>query len=404
MSVNTIGGSRAAAGATCSSCGTTEDWNGSSWCPVCGYYPALNRAVPDAQPEAAQDGYGEEEATGLPIWAFVALIGVAAILVIAVVLRVVVPDGPRGFVAMGMMGFGFVMFVVAHGLAVVTALKGTATFSIFDVVANPVEIWRQTFLQIDDGHRKIWFAVWGLVCGVSGFLIVGGIDYDLLFEDWGVAKREKSNLMKQIVQTASAAGGAEPAQDMTLEEAMEELAGQAHSGAALDEQAGNGDGGEDAASGSDGSGSGEKDDEKKKEEEDREPKLDENGNPIGVSDEKLAIDYLPTVDCAVMGYCPRSDGSIRCLIVAGVVNGELRCLGQCSVDSLDEVTRQKMAKLLELLSRRTPFIHTFYDATWVEPKVRVRVAFTALIEGKRLRAARVKEVLPNVGAEKSKKP
>lgn len=399
MSVSTISSGAASetnGQPTCKNCGTTESWNGSSWCPVCGFYPTLNRTL-NAEHVQAAEVSDESDPLRLPQWAIVALAGAALIIVASVVTRLAIAeDGTRAPIAFWMFVTGTLSFSVAQVLAFMYAYSKPGSISIFDMVIRPVELWRHTFLDMPKGQSRALAMIWGSLLVVCGLVVVGGIDYDAFFKNMKVKKQKKPNLIMKAVTSARVPSS----NAASLEEAMDEFAGAASADQMAADAADNA-----TAVGDEEDEEGVYEEEEETEEDEeakekrRKAREEQEAELKRQQAHQEALDQLPSVECVVMGYCPDAQGGMRCLVLAGVVNNKLRCLGLLPARTVPAEVRTVMLSRLQKLEQKAPFVPTLYNGIWVRPKVRCRIAYKSLTPDGRIKGAYFKEHLADLGAE-----
>jgi hypothetical protein len=344
------GGAPAAAG--CPKCGNLESWGATSWCPRCGYYPKLGTSVVTDDPAsqttvAPPTGYLEALAR-LPKWSYVLAVGVLGIFIMSVAVRVTTEDDGFARSAWSLMQLlvGGMTFVVVHVYAFIRGGMKASGLSGFDVITRPIEVWRPSFRELPATARRIWIGAWGFTAAVCAMLIIGGIRYSALTDDWGFKARPKQNLLKKIKEQAMA-NAEDGAKD--LDEAIKDFAG--------DEEVKK------------------KDKKKKKEEADLE---------------------MLSAECLVIGYnVDKKTGQVHELILASLIDEKLQFAGIVSGGIPGEIQRVLQEKL-PLIEQETPFLKCPVSARWVKPVVSCRAAFKEWNKSKRMQKPVLKELLDEV--------
>ena len=315
---------RTATTRTCSECGAEEDWGRSSWCPSCGYYPLAGKRVEfgltEEQKKAGVKG-DEPQPTFLqlvPVWAWVLGAGCIAILVVSVWATLTLPsEGPtrvRWMISQALLSIAAVG--TAHVAAFIFALPKNEKLGPFDLFLKPIDLWKPTFAALPSQPWKPWCLGWGGVGLLSAVGIIGGIDYMSIFDDWGVEKRAKQNVVAAVCEQArQQRKGAE-----SLEQAMKDFTGEAVP------------------------------------EEEKEP-------------------TLQTVECVIFGYGKSSDGTIGSLLLATVVNSRMQQVARLSISELPEPARKKVEARLPGLQQKRAFVRSNTKATWVKPVLMCRLKF-----------------------------
>ncbi|HTI50198.1 MAG TPA: hypothetical protein VL475_04575 [Planctomycetaceae bacterium] len=332
--------------AGCPKCGNLDSWGTASWCPKCGYYPRLGTmvggdpATEGTETHASPSSYREALAR-LPRWSYVLAAGVVAIFFVSLAVRVVTPDDSfsRSLWSVLQLFVGGGTFVVVHFYAFLRAGMKTDGFSAFDVIVHPIEVWRPSFRELPGTARRIYAGVWGFTAALCAILIIGGIRYSVLTDDWGFKERPKQNLMKKIKEQmlAAAKEGEEGADN--LNDAINDFAG----------------------------------DDKKKEEEHE-------------------LEML-SADCVVIGYnIDNETGAVKELVLATIVDEKLQYAGTISSGIPEEVQEALTAKLPKL-AQEQPFLKCPVSAKWVKPVVTCRTSFKSWSENKRMQQPEFKELL-----------
>ncbi len=312
---------RSETNATCSECGTTESWGLSSWCPCCGYHPRLGTCVgfTGEQQEIETKPQPQTIWELIPEWGWVLAMGTIAIIGLSIGARLYC-DSPANLClwTVSQAALGFVLFLIAQVVVYLRAVSKSAEFGLMSILLTPLKIWRPTIRRLPEGAWKLDMAVWGLALVVSAFAIIGGFEFNSLFNDWGVQKTANVNLLASVVdQAKKSEGGAD-----NLEDAVKNFAG------------GN-------------------EDEQEKE-------------------KSLAL--LPKFDCVVLGYTASINGQIESVILGSSYQEQLVYAGTLYANEIPEETLNAWKTELPRIKQKTPFLNIKRSATWVKPKVTIQVA------------------------------
>lgn len=316
---------------TCPECGTHEPWGLSSWCPKCGYYPALGKCVgqPEMQEEESAKPQPQTIWELIPEWGWVLAIGTIGALGLSVAGRFLTTDPTELCLwTLTQATIGCLMFLIGHFVVYLNAVSKSVEFGILSIVLTPLKIWRPTINRFPEGAWKIDMAVWGLTLTVGAFAIVGGFEFDSLFDDWGVRKTTNVNLVSTIVDHAKEAegdGGAE-----NLEDALNDFAG----------------GSEEAAKAAI-------------------PEVEEKEEPA---------DKLFEYDCLIVGYRTASDGGIKSVLLASSYKKKLVYAGTLDANEIPADVLENWQQQLPQLEQFAPFVKSKGPATWIKPRVTVKVS------------------------------
>jgi hypothetical protein len=337
--------------AGCPKCGNPDSWGTASWCPKCGYYPRLGTTVSgDPQsagaPETAASPSSYREALArLPPWSYILASGVVAIFFVSLAVRVITPDDSfsRSLWSVTQLLVGGGTFVAVHIYAFLRAGMKTSGLEAFDVITHPIEVWRPSFRELPGTARRIYAGAWGFTAALCATVIIGGIRYSVLTDDWGFKERPKQNLAKKIrEQMLAAAEEGEEGAD-SLDDAINDLAG---------------------------------DDKKKDEEHDLE---------------------MLSADCVVIGYNIDSEsGAVKELVLASLVDEKLQYVGTISGNIPDDV-QEELKSRLPTLTQEKPFLACPVSATWVKPVVTCRTSFKSWSDTKRMQQPEFRELLAETG-------
>jgi hypothetical protein len=300
------------------------------------------------RPKSVRDAWAD-----LPVWAWILVAGAMVIFTINVSVRFVLLDHSpaRMRFALLELAAGLGVFVTMHCAASVTASLSDAGVRFVDILLHPVICWRSTIQQLPGTARRVWLAAWGLTAAVSALVVVGGIPYGALFDDWGFRNRVKEQMASAV-----------------RKESAERLVG----GGAL---AGNLD-------------------EKVRERSDVEARdaarRAEDGSEL----------EMQSTDCVVIGYnVSSSDGAVSELLLASLVNGELKYVGSVR-QGISEEVRQELSRRLPDLQQDTAFVSCPDSAIWVKPIVACKTSFRSWTDDMFLSGTKFKELMAEISGVK----
>lgn len=310
------GKSNATAGG-CSNCGSEADWGHSSWCPRCGWYPALNTCVEvdPIEDEAAAPEKPPEWWEVIPMWAWLLGIGEVGLICLSVFARITMPleTGERARWALIQLFIGAVAFLAGHAWAFFYAVMKTSDFGLLDIISRPLAIWKPSNVILPKSFPRLAMAVWGLSAVLLAVGVIGGINYNALFEDWGFEEQAQANIVHEIVRQAREADGG----DESMEDAMNDFVGDQ-----------------------------------------------------GASDAQQ-VETIQ-LDCLIIGYLGESPEEFTGLAVAALVDGKLQYVGTVFRGFSDE-DREVLAGRMAQLGRERSIVNAKVAAKWLQPKLMCRV-------------------------------
>jgi hypothetical protein len=227
---------------------------------------------------------------------------------------------------------GIWIVLVAHSAAFLYALLKTEMCSPLDFFLRPMSVWRPAVAALPAKAWRVWMLGWGGAAVFSAVAIVGGIRYSAIFDDWGFEKRAEASIVQAVVDQARRDREA----DGSLEDAMKDFTG------------------EDA---------------------DKEPEA------------------TTRTDCLIFGFIAGQRGEIQSMLLAGVVDGQLRHVGKISFENLPPETRDLLQGRFKTLERKRSFVKVPFAARWLEPVLMCRIAYAGWGEDKQMRHPRFIQVL-----------
>jgi len=303
------------AGEGCPNCSSTESWGHSSWCPRCGWYPAINACVEvDPIEETDSNEKPPEWYEIVPLWVWALAGGDVVLFVLSIYLRVTtnLETGERGNWALTQIAIGFIAFAIGHVWAYVYAVTKSADYGPGDIFMQPIGLWRPTRAALPQSFPRVGLAVWGGTAMAFGVILIGGIDYNMFFEDWGFEEQAQQNIVQEIVKKAKQAEES----DEPIEDAITDFTG--------DEEA------------------------------------------------EAEAKELIQMDCLIIGYVGENPDEFKGLVLASLIKGRLQYVGTLFGD-IPEEDRKSLVERMKTLHRDRPFVNAKVAAKWLQPVLMCRV-------------------------------
>lgn len=328
----------------CPKCGTTEPWGLASWCPRCGYYPQLGTVI---DPEG-RSGWEDQPTVApvnifqaLPPWAWVCGGGVVAIFFASLICRVAIPTESSIRLLWSLLQFviGMVISGCAQVAAYMFAVPKSDKIHPFDMLMKPIEIWQPTIKALPATASRVYLISWGVTAVLCALFVTGGIPWGRAFDDWGFEKAAQKNLVQSIVEKARQQ---KEDQADSLEGAMEDLTGEAT--------------------------------------DQLEPEV-------------------PRVktDCLIVGYTKTPDGEdLAALVLASAPRGALEMVGTMPADTIPREERRRLLRRMATLETGRPLVESPYSATWLEPKLMIRIAHEDWTKDKKVKKPIFEEMLKDI--------
>lgn len=338
----------------CPNCEAERTDKSVMWCRKCGYHPTLNCMIDlvgeDLARDEAEAPPAEEAATkpsategltllvhSVPAWVWWS--GAAAL--VALVLGVAARFGTepeslaRLVAALAILFVGGVSTIAAHVWAYFYAVPESDRLSVADMFLRPFYVWSPTIRDVESPGvwRRPTLMAFGVVLEVVGLTVVGGIPWHRIWE----------------------LGPAEPAKRQ-LVDAIENI------------------GKEDASGGADNASNA--------------------AGPTKVRADCVIIGYVPSVASRVLGGSA-DDVDFASLVLAADVRGKLRFVGVVSGGIPDE-ERAAIRQRLKELRRASPIIPCGVSATWLDPALACRVAYTRLTADSRFESVEYVKLLADL--------
>jgi hypothetical protein len=219
-------------------------------------------------------------------------------------------------------------------------------FGFVDAMLHPIDAWRPTFRELPALAPRVWLAAWGLTGAVCAIVILGGVRYAVLVEDWGFRKPVNGAVRARVRISALEKAVAEGALAEDFEKAATERA--------------------------------------------------EIEARIAAEAEARGIDLdVISADCVVIGFKLNADGSVSELLLASLVGEELHYVGSVS-DGIPDDVRRDLAARLQTITRDKPFVECSAAGTWVKPIITCKTNFKSWTPDKQFYDVTFKELLGDI--------
>jgi len=315
-------------GPTCKNCGQP---NSNPVCRKCGYYELLGEVIElapwdqvdeeDAEIAPPQPSHLQVWLNIIPWWAWPIMACVLAVVAESIAAAVLLPEGSglRMRWSLWQLFGGFMLALVVHTWAYITALMQDSDYNLLDILIKPIAVWKPVVQQLPGSWPRLSAVSAGLAAILCSLLIIRSIPYERLW-DWGPKKKAKVNLLGAVMDQAKKLDG----ESKELDEAAEDFTGKAD----LEAEA-----------------------EKEK------PRM--------------------KTECVIVGYTTKKSNprQIQSLVVASDVGGKLKIVGFVSAGMPPHI-RAELSQRLRKIGRRRPFVQSELLAHWVEPIVTCDVSCT----------------------------
>ena len=127
----------------------------------------------------------------MPSWARILCIGIVAIFGVSLVARVATAGSDFGRSVCGLLelAVGLTVFGTMHAVAAFKAIVKNHGLGIVDSLLHPYQVWQPTLEDLPHTSRRVWLGAWGLTAAICAIVVVGGIRYSAVLDDWGFRKR-----------------------------------------------------------------------------------------------------------------------------------------------------------------------------------------------------------------------
>jgi hypothetical protein len=192
-----------------------------------------------------------------------------------------------------------------------------------------------------------------LTAAFCAVVIVGGLNYSAIFEDWGAKKRAAPSIVQAITDQArqEREGGAD-----SLEDAINDFAGE--------------------------------DEEKEK---------------------AAAAENLQPIDCLIFGYTThgkRPEDPFSTILLGAMIDEQIKFVATLSAHELPQEAQDELNRRMHTLRRKSPFVPVplttewAKSAHWLKPKLMCQVAFKGWSNTHKLRDPVFKQLLGDVAPRK----
>ena len=141
----------------------------------------------------------------MPAWTKILCTGILAIVVESIFISVATSADSLVRSVWGVLQFvmGLGVFLMFHTISAAKASMTNNRIGFLDALLHPVEAWRPTVDGLPQTARRIWLAAWGFTAAICAMVIVGGIRYSALVDDWGFRKRIDAALSRHVASSDS---------------------------------------------------------------------------------------------------------------------------------------------------------------------------------------------------------
>lgn len=379
---NSAGRSHAKA---CPRCHSLRPWGGASWCPDCGYYPAVDKnsgsSWADDLPEAPQEVVADDRSAleSIPGWFWLMIAGVVAIGGFSIAIRLNYPedDGPRGTIATAMLFIGFLVMAVAHTIAGVIAMKSDRRLNVYDILISWFAVWQPTIIQLPKRCERVLAMVWGTFAMIAAMTIIGGIDYGAPFRGHEGVDIKPMNVVGTVAAAAASQAQQQGDPNASLGEALGDLQQQV-------DQANGGmiPGGGAPASMTDAlNGIGDVPGDLQN----LEGSLANadgllNGGLENLTEEEAQTAQKRTLESYIYGVVTDRNSVPTSLLFAANTQGKDQHVAEIATKDLDRDIFRKIAMRLYKETQRTPEVESTRKAVWVKPVLTCRLTFFGFTE------------------------
>ncbi len=359
-------------GDPCPHCGSTTPWKSASWCPDCGYYPAIGRVgeIPDS---TDAEEFGDIALGDLfPGWLRASLGGMVAIVALTFAFEHY-SGGRLGYLSLGslvLLSLGGILAFTAHVGAFFAGLRTSSDVTVVKFLCFPLDVWKPVFKRLPENSGLIARMAWGVTMCISALSILGPIKLDEIKKDILSRQKPKQSVVGTMVSTmAKATGQPTPATASgDFEESLEGFAGKALGQSGLDGdlagQLESGVTGDLTGDLSGGLHDGLVD-----------PPalaaLDAEGELIPPNAQAAAQEVSR---CLVFGYLTNAEGEIRSVLLStDGTQSRPRFIATLPVSLLTATDREVLVAALPQLRVERPLTWSPYGGQWVEPSITLAV-------------------------------
>lgn len=302
--------------AQCPDCGSTTPWRMSSWCPDCGYYPAIDARV-NGDNEVKEVVEEVVESNEPKPWPFLKKMNVGIFSIFAFTLFVRIfyhyADADRGLWTLIQSVSGLLVAGGAQALTAIYASKENQQYSLLSAVINPIDVWSPSF-QKNVFQNRLCALIWGATATILAFAMIGGLTQDHFFKAFEQNKAQ-FNVLEEIVNATNGITGDEEVEEPNMV------------GALTDEE----------------------------------------------SIDELNADNKNIINCAVYGYMTSGGETITRILLAAPQDDELKHVGILTAEQLGEDKTAALTNILLTLEMPSTDVETSFSATWVDPSFTISI-------------------------------
>ena len=300
----------------CPDCGSTTPWGMSSWCPECGYYPAIaDRAFNEVEEVVEVD---EDAAQQPKQWSFLQKlnVGIFTLCVFTMVIRTLYfyMDADRGLWTLIQSVAGISTAAIAQAMTAIYAAKDNDRYSLWSAIINPLDIWVSS-VENNVYQNRLCAVIWGITAAVLAFALIGGLTEDHFFKAF---ERNKAsfNVAEEIGKVTEAITG------------EENLDGDSTLGVATGDVA---------------------------------------------ADELDPAEQQHILSCTIYGFMTSGGEKITRVLLAAERDGEMQHVGILSAKALGKKKTAALTNILKSLQMPSTEVKTSFVAKWVDPSFTIAV-------------------------------
>lgn len=412
----------------CPECGS--NWAGSSWCPSCGFYPAIDNR--NDQPLQQEEVVYEHWWEVVPGWLWSLIVGVCMIVVLSGCVRLMFASSTiRMWWTIAQMLGGLVGLGTVHFMAYLYSVSRSDQLGPLDMFLQPLRTWQPVFHNLPDTSNLLCWCAFSGTAILSGYFVVDGINYAAIVEQEAIARQRqrleeeaqeetegKRNGMQLVVATAVAeqAGGGSQQSD-TMTGALGDFTGNTEQSgilnAASDPESGVEPALEQGRIGAEGFNFVNTGTEEVPESISREslPRTHSGGANSGAGSSAgqsnrgtaqrhgpgrgpEAADDITQVECLILGYTTNATGEIRSLLLAAAPDRRfLRFVAKVPVDKVAPEVVQLLIRKFEEIPARRPMVRCPYGGRWLQPELFCVATYDSWTADGRLHNAEVVQMM-----------
>lgn len=364
----------------CPNCHSLTPWGSSSWCPDCGYYPKLGRAMTPVEIEVNEASEDAATDFSVPAWTLWLAGGLVLITAGSIAVTRLLSEDMHGGWGRLQLVMGVAVLAVAQARAYLIAARKTDAVPLSAFFFEPFQLWQAVCRQLPSTRWTLYLGSWGFMTSLLAVCVIG-LDLNSLFSQLP-QRKARFNPMQAIMQMAAAAQG----NALSAGGSEEDLAGM---GDALSSAGGL------AAGPGSGTGSLESSIEALAGGAGAMALQNEPGGLQALVEEASSSAKIPLSpdgeqrvergDFLVFGYLTNAAGEMRSILLAEIKNGRGRFVSKLPVDEIAPPEREQLQQSLDRFRAANPALPVPYQARWVLPVVQCEVAYVGWTPDGRLR-------------------